>query len=53
MDIMAFLFINALSHDVNLSNWFIDTDQAVVLLWFSVARFWRQSLGDVSPYVCS
>ena len=26
---------------------------AVVLLWFSVAFVWCQSLGDVSPYVCS
>ena len=25
----------------------------VILLWFSVACFWCQSLGDVSPYVCS
>ena len=24
---------------------------AVVLLWFSVACFWFQSFGDVSPYV--
>ena len=26
---------------------------AIVLLWFSVACFWCQSFGDVSPYVCS
>ena len=27
--------------------------KAVVLLWFSVACFWCQSFGDVSPYVYS
>ena len=30
-----------------------DRFKAVVLLWFSVACFWCQSFGDVSPYVCS
>ena len=29
------------------------SSKAVVLLWFSVACFWCQSFGDVSPYVCS
>ena len=30
-----------------------DRSKAVALLWFSVASFWCQSFGDVSPYVCS
>ena len=30
-----------------------DRSKAVVLLWFSVACFWCQSFGDVSPHVCS
>ena len=30
-----------------------DRSKAVVLMWFSVACFWCQSFGDVSPYVCS
>ena len=30
-----------------------DRSKAVVLLRFSVACFWCQSFGDVSPYVCS
>ena len=30
-----------------------DRFKTVVLLWFSVACFWCQSLCDVSPYVCS
>ena len=29
------------------------SNKAVVLLWFSVACFWCQSFGEVSPYVCS
>ena len=28
-----------------------DRSKAVVMLWFSVACFWCQSFGDVSPYV--
>ena len=30
-----------------------DCSKAVVSLRFSVACFWCQSFGDVSPYVCS
>ena len=30
-----------------------DRSKAVVLLWFSDARFGVKSFGDVSPYVCS
>ena len=30
-----------------------DRSKAVVLFWFSVACFWCQSFGGVSPYVCS
>ena len=39
--------------------WFIywslttDRSKAVVLLWFSVVRFWYHSFSDVSPYECS
>ena len=35
------------------NNFISDRSKAVVLLWFSVACFWCQSFGDVSPYVCS
>ena len=26
---------------------------SVVLLWFSVSRFWYQGFSDISPYLCS
>ena len=38
---------------VHLKPEFHYRSKAVVLLWFSVACFWCQSFGDVSPYVCS
>ena len=35
------------SLDANTNN-----SKAIVLLWFSVACFWCQCFGDVSPYIC-
>ena len=50
--------IHIIFSSVSVADWppleFItDRSNAVVLFWFSVACFWRQSFGDVSPYVCS
>ena len=42
-------FKSPLSHQLFIT----DPFNAVVLLWFSVAWFWCQSFGDVSPYICS
>ena len=45
--------VGAVKHVYAPSYSFSDRSKAVVLLYFSVACFWRQSFGDVSPYVCS
>ena len=38
---------------LSLQLFITDRSMSVVLLWFSVARFWCQSFGDVLPYGCS
>ena len=44
--------IHKTQYKINITN-MTDRFNAVVLLWFSVGYIWCQSLGDVSPYVCS
>ena len=44
--------VDAVKHVQSPQYFITDRSKAVVLLWFSVACFWCQSFGDVSPYVC-